>query len=359
MPMFKALKLCPDAVVVKPRMDVYAAVGKEIRLRMQALTPLVEPASLDEAFMDLSGTNALHRASPALSLIRLQKAIEVDLGLTVSIGLSVNKLLAKLASELDKPRGFAVISAEEGRAVLAGRRIDALHGVGPAQATRLAAKGFTTIAQLQAMSQAEAIVRLGEGGLRLSRLANGLDDRAVEPESPTRAISAETTFENDIRDHDPLIDRLLPLAERVAARAKAKGLAGRVVTLKLKTSGFETLTRRQVLDHPTQLAREIWQTARQCLARIAPGPAYRLIGVGISDLTAEQGDAADLLDPSRARWARAERATDALKARFGEKAIATGRALRLDAQRTATHTAPRTPRASGAHSDKDHDHEPS
>ena len=338
MPMFKALKLCPDAVVVHPRMSVYASVGQAIRERMQMLTPMVEPVSLDEAYMDLSGTQVLHKASAALSLLRLQKGIEADLGLTVSIGLSVNKLLAKIASELDKPRGFAVLTAEQGKQLLAQRPLSALHGIGPAQARSLAENGFHRVVQIQAMSLSQTQTHLGDAGSRLWRMANGLDDRAIEPDSPPKAISAETTFTEDLSDVARLENHLLVLAERVSTRAKAKGLAGAVVMLKLKTTSFETLTRRQSLDQPTQLAREIWQASCLCLTRVPPGVRFRLIGVGISDLQAQRGDATDLLDPSRARWAKVERAADSLKAKFGADVVTTGRARRLDASRLRPQT---------------------
>jgi DNA polymerase-4 len=329
MPMFKALALCPDAVAVKPRMAVYAEVSRRIRALMEALTPLVEPLSLDEAFLDLSGTARLHRAPPALLLARLQSRIASEIGVTVSVGLSHNKFLAKLASERDKPRGFAVIGRAETEDALAALPVSAIWGVGRSLAQALAAEGLRTIADLRARDAAGLIARHGAMGARLHALAWGRDARAVSPEREARSMSAETTFERDIADPEALSARLWRLCVRVADRLKARGLAGRSVTLKLRRADFRLLTRAARLADATQLADVIFATAAPLLAREATGARFRLIGVSLSALEPAAGTEAALpFDDAAGRRARAERATDEIRARFGSDAIGKGRGWR-------------------------------
>jgi DNA polymerase-4 len=327
MPMFKALKLCPDAVVLKPDMAKYAGVGREVRALMLALTPLVEPLSIDEAFLDLSGTGRLHGRSPALALADLARRIERDIGITVSIGLSHNKFLAKIASDLDKPRGFAVIGRAEALAFLASRPVSQIWGVGKAMQAELARAGIVSVAQLQTMEKVDLMRRFGSMGARLYHLSRGEDDRRVSPDEEIRSISAETTFAHDIRDGGELERILWRLCEKVSRRAKAKGLAGSTVTLKLKTADFRALTRSRSLSGATRLAHRVFDAARPLLRSLAEGQAYRLIGVGISNLAATGPDEDEDLDPRLASRTRAELAMDRLKAKFGETAIGTGRTL--------------------------------
>jgi len=330
MPMFKALALCPEAVIVKPRFDAYAAASAAIREMMLALTPAVEPLSLDEAFLDLTGTARLHGAPPAVTLARLVRQIEAELGLVGSIGLSHNKFLAKLASDLDKPRGFAVIGQAETQGVLAPMPVSRIWGVGAAGQAALETAGVRTFADLRRWDRRDLAARFGSHGDRLWHLARGLDRRRVSAEAAVKSISNETTFSEDSADPDVLDGHIWRLAEKVAARAKAKGLAGRVVVLKLKTDRHALLTRRHSLREPTQLADRIYRTARGLFDALGrPGP-YRLLGVGLSDLCgADLADVSgDMLDPEARRRASAERATDAIRARWGDAAIVKGRALR-------------------------------
>jgi len=330
MPMFKALALCPEAVVLKPRMDLYVAVSAQVRAMMSELTPAVEPLSLDEAFLDLSGTERLHHAPPAVLLAGLVRRMESELGITGSIGLSHNKFLAKLASDLDKPRGFSVIGRAETLEFLAPRPVRLIWGVGEAGQEALERAGIRTFADLRRWSADDLSQRFGQMGERLHRLARGEDDRPVNPREVPKSISNETTFHEDTADRDLLEGHLWRLSEKCADRAKAKGLAGRTVTLKLKRADFRLITRRTTLPEPTQIADRIWRTARDLLDQARdPGP-FRLIGVGISDLCgADAADrSGDLLDPQAARRAAAERAADAIRARFGPDAIVKGRSLR-------------------------------
>jgi DNA polymerase-4 len=330
MPMFQALKLCPQAVVVKPRMAAYVAESRKIRAMMEELTPDIEPLSLDEAFMDLSGTARLHGAPPAVMLARLVRRMERDLGLTGSIGLSHNKFLAKIASDLDKPKGFSVVGKAETQAFLTPKPVRIIWGVGTATQAALEAAGIRTIADLLRWDRVDLVARFGSMGERLFHLARGEDRRRVSRDEKAKSISKETTFNEDTGDADILDGHLWRLAEQVADRAKAKGLAGRTVTVKLKHKDFQTVTRRHGLGDATQMADRIYRAARELFDTAGTKGPFRLIGVGISDLVGEdQADlSGDLLDPDAGKRAKAERAADAIRAKFGHAAIIKGRALR-------------------------------
>ncbi|HZD88586.1 MAG TPA: DNA polymerase IV, partial [Pseudolabrys sp.] len=310
MPMFEAMSRCPNATVIKPNMTKYAEVGRAVRLRMRDLTPLVEPLSIDEAFLDLTGTERLHGMSAAKVLARFAGEVERDLGITVSIGLSANKFLAKVASDLDKPRGFAVISPEEAPAFLAPKPVGFIHGVGAASTARLARDGYRTIGDLQAADEVTLMRQYGEEGQRLWRLARGVDARKVDPERETKSISAETTFNQDISALRPLEQTLWELTEKVSTRLKAASLAGATVTLKLKTADFKLRTRARAMSAPTQLAARIYAAGHDLLTREVGTTRFRLIGIGVSQLVEATGadDLADLLDR---RTAVAEHAVDA------------------------------------------------
>lgn len=330
MPMFQALKLCPEAVVVKPRMSVYVAESRKIRAMMEDLTPDIEPLSLDEAFMDLSGTARLHGAPPAVTLARLVRRMEAELGLTGSIGLSHNKFLAKIASDLDKPKGFSVVGRAETQAFLTPKPVRIIWGVGTATQAALESAGIRTIADLLRWDRGDLVARFGSMGDRLYHLARGQDQRRVSRDERPKSISKETTFNEDTGDADILDGHLWRLSEQVADRAKARGLAGRTVVLKLKRSDFQTVTRRHALGDATQVADRIYRAARELFDHAGTAGPFRLIGVGIADLVgADQADlSGDLLDPAAGKRARAERATDAIRARFGQDAIIKGRSLR-------------------------------
>jgi len=329
MPMFKALALCPDLVVVKGSMDKYAIEGRRIRALMNELTPLVEPLSIDEAFLDLTGTARLHGRSPAQSLIRLQNRITEEIGVTVSVGLSYNKFLAKTASDLDKPNGFAVLGREDAMDFLGRQSVGFIYGIGPAFAAKLERSGLRTIADVRHWSDKRLAEKFGDHGLRLARLSRGEDHRRVNPRHERKSISAETTFSEDISDLEALKDKLWQVCLKTADRSKAKDLAGSVVTLKLKTARFKSITRRRTLSQPIQLADALFRSLEPLLENEAKGRAYRLIGAGISALSAPVGDAADLLDLKAAKRGAAERASDLARAKFGTDAVQTGRGLRL------------------------------
>jgi len=345
MPMFKALDACPHAVVIKPNMAKYVAVGSEIRAMMRDVTPLVEPLSIDEAFMDLTGTERLHGGPPAETLARLARRVEERVGVTVSIGLSFNKFLAKVASDLDKPRGYFVIGAEESGRFLADRPVSIIWGVGKALQRTLVADGIRTVGDLHRVNERELIRRYGAIGQRLARFSHGHDTRPVDPGTVIKSVSSETTFDTDIATLDALTPYLWRLCEEVSGRLKRKALAGQIVTLKLKTGDFRLHTRQRRLPSPTQLADRLFRTAAELLRGEADGRRFRLIGVGASDLVAETfADPLDLAEPGLDRRRRVEVAIDAVRAKLGDTAITKGRGLRVG---TLKQSPPGRPRDEG------------
>jgi DNA polymerase-4 len=322
MPMFKALELCPSAAVIRPDIAKYVRVGREVRQAMQALTPLVEPLSIDEAFLDLAGTQRVHGMIPAKVLARFAREVERGIGITVSVGLSCNKFLAKIASDLDKPRGFAALDQEEAKAMLADKPVGFIFGVGPATQERLSQRGFRIIADLQRADEVELMRQFATEGRRLWRLARGIDDRRVVPDRGAKTISSETTFETDLRDFATLEKTLWRLSEKVSSRLKSSDLSGLTITLKLKTADFRQRTRSQSIHAPTQLAAKIFAVSREMLAKEIDGTAFRLMGTGVSALRlGSQTDDTDMLDR---RSAHAERAMDDLRKKFGSAAVIRG-----------------------------------
>jgi len=327
MPMFEALKLCPQARVIAPDMQKYARVGRDVRALMATLTPKVEPLSIDEAFLDLSGTERLHGMMAAKTLARFAARVDTEIGITVSVGLSENKFLAKIASDLDKPRGFAVLALREAPAFLAPQPVTFIWGVGPATGAALARAGFRTVGDLQRAGETALARRFGAEGVRLSRLCRGIDTRVVEADRATRSVSAETTLDSDVADFRALERRLWQLSEKVSARLKAQQLAGATVTLKLKSADFRVRTRARSLGAPTQLAARIFEAGRDLLARETGTTKFRLIGIGVAALSpagAGPGDRVDLLDRNGEKRAAAERAVDRLRERFGRRAVIRG-----------------------------------
>lgn len=344
MPMFKALKACPEAVVIKPNMAKYVAVGRQVRKLMQELTPLVEPLSIDEAFLDLGGTQRLHHASPALTLARFQRRIEDEIGITISVGLSYAKFLAKVASDLDKPRGFSIIGQAEAVAFLANKPVGMIPGIGKAGAAKLAQSGFRVIGDL-AKAEITTLYRLvGKDGPRLRNLALGIDPRKVTVEHEAKTVSSETTLDVDLARFEELEPILWRLCERTSQRLKTQELAGRTVTLKLKTHDFQIITRAARLPEPSQLAARLFSAGRDLLRRECTGPRYRLIGIGMSDFSdPAEADRGDLADQQTPKLKAMENALDKVRAKFGDAAIGKGLSLR-DTRRRSTSSS-RSPEA--------------
>ena len=325
MPMFKALELCPDAVVIRPNMEKYVRVGREVRAMMQDLTPLVQPLSIDEAFLDLSGTERFHHDPPARILAKFAKRVENEVGITISAGLSYCKFLAKVASDLMKPRGFSVVGKAEALEFLAPRPVTTIWGVGRAFNATLEADGIRTIGQLQTMEESDLMRRYGSMGQRLFRLSRGIDDRDVHPNEAAKSVSAETTFFEDISRYDDLVPILRGLSEKVSTRLKKHSIAGQTVVLKLKSADFKSRTRNRRLEDPTQLADRIFRTGLALLERETDGTKFRLIGIGVTDLgDPVRADPPDLVDRQAGRRAAAEAAMDKLRDKFGKAAVETG-----------------------------------
>ncbi len=325
MPMFKALAACPDAVVIRPNFAKYSAASHQIRGLMAKLTPLMQPLSIDEAALDLRGTEALHGAPPAVMLARLALEVEREVGVTISIGLAHNRLMGKIAAGRDKPRGFCVIG-DEAEALLSTEPVRLLPGVGPALEKKLAARGLTKLGHLQALSDQEARRLLGDDGPGLRARARGLDSRRVDPSRETKSVSAETTFGIDLATVSDLERPLWALCEKLARRLREQDLAAGGVVLKLKTEKFASRTRNQRLPQPTCLPDKLFAVARLLLAREVDGTPFRLIGVGANPLADRaRADQPDLADPDAMRGLAAQQAVDALRARFGADTIGRGR----------------------------------
>ena len=330
MPIFQARKLCPDAIILPPNMAKYQKAGKEVRALMLELTPLVEPLSIDEAFLDLTGTEKLHKSSAAESLARLALKIEREVGITVSIGLSHNKFLAKIASDLNKPRGFSVIGKAETISFLADKPVRFVWGIGQKTSDSLAKDGLTTLGQIQSMAERDLVARYGKLGAHLWHLARGQDERIVDPEGETKSVSAETTFDVDIAAFDALARELWPLCEKVSERLKRAGFAGGNVHLKLKTAGFRIISRQMSLNAPTQLAETLFRCGRALLEKEVTGIPYRLIGIGVGDIRdAADADPMDLADPDAAQRRKVEAAIDAVRAKLGKGSIGKGRGIEI------------------------------
>jgi DNA polymerase IV len=325
MPMFKALEACPDAIVIKPDMEKYVRVGREVRKMMQDLTPLVQPLSIDEAFLDLAGTERLHHDPPARTLAKFAKRVEQEIGITVSVGLSYCKFLAKVASDMNKPRGFSVIGEAEAYGFLKERPVTLIWGVGKAFAASLAADGITMIGQLQEMDEATLMRRYGVMGKRLFNLSRGQDERKVHLNDEAKTVSAETTFFEDYSKPEDLVPILRALSEQVSRRLKKAAISGHTVVLKLKTQDFKIRTRNRKLDATTQLADRIFREGLALLERELDGTKFRLLGIGVCDLAdGAMADPPDLIDRDAGRRAKAEAAMDTLRDKFGNKTIETG-----------------------------------
>ena len=325
MPMFKALAACPNAVVIKPRMEHYSSVGRQVRELMRSLTPAVEPISIDEAFLDLSGTERLHGSPPALTLAKLVKRIEKEVGISVSVGLGPNKFLAKIASDFEKPRGFSIIGAAEAYDFLSPQSVSMIWGVGKAMQAKLAADGITKIAHLQVMDENQLMRRYGSMGQRLARLSKGQDHRRIQTSAGAKSVSSETTFNSDLSTPEELVPILRRQAERVSKRLKKSGIAGQTVVLKLKTNQFKSRTRNVTLPDPTQLADRMFQVGRTLLEKELDGTKFRLLGIGVSELQSDElADPGDLVDEAATRRAAVGRAMDKVRDKFGGKSVELG-----------------------------------
>ena len=349
MPTFQAKKLCPDITIIHPRMDHYVTVSRQIRAMMRALTPLVEPLSIDEAFLDLQGTETLHKASPAEMLMRLQKQIETEIGITVSVGLAANKSLAKLASDQDKPNGFFVLNAEQAERWLAPRPVSTIYGIGKSAARRLTDAGYLSCQDIVQADTKQLIPLLGKQALFIQNLAKGIDTRQISIERATKSVSSETTFDQDYHSKEALLPILERQALRVSKRLKAQALQGNVITLKLKTAQFKTISRRKTITQPTDKAHEIFSIASDMLRKeLAPHKQWRLLGVGVDgfDHGPQNQDFLAQLDAKGARKDKLEKALDDVYAKFGDQSVFSGRQIATH-RRTKHKQTPKPPGSTG------------
>lgn len=319
MPISRAARLCPHAVFLPVDMEKYARVSKEIMATLAEYSPLVEPLSLDEAFLDVTGTERLF-GSPLRLAQTIKRRIREAVGLTASAGVAPNKFLAKLASDLEKPDGLVEVRPGEEASFLHPLAVERLWGVGRVTAGELRRMGIKTTGQLARVPVSLLERRFGKIGSHLHELAWGRDDRPVEPFAPPKSMGAEETFDQDHRDLDYLQLTLRAQAERVARELRAEGYVGRTVTLKLRFKDFRTLT-RSLTGEPTQDGLEIFQRVRSLLARVLLVQPVRLIGLSVSGLNSNAAEQLPLFAESEARRARLARAVDTLGRRFGEGAV--------------------------------------
>jgi DNA polymerase-4 len=328
MPMFKANELCPEAIILAPNIKKYLSVSKDIKKIFDELTPVVEPLSIDEAFLDLSGTEKLHGMSPAKVLNKATKRIEHEIGITSSIGLSYNKFLAKLASDLNKPNGFSVIGKKEAKRFLSTQPITKIWGVGKVLNKKMGRGGITQIGQLQKMDLNKLVRDYGIMGERLYYFSRGDDRRKVIPIQKVKSVSNETTLDGDIANYKALKKHLWQLCEKLSARLKQKHLSAKTVTLKLKTSNFRSISRSVSISSPTQMAEILYTQGKFLLKPECSGLKYRLIGIGVSKFSNDQdADMPDLIDPVMDNKIKTEKAMDRIRDRFGSHIINKGRTL--------------------------------
>lgn len=334
MAMFQALRLCPNAHVISPNMDKYKVASHGVRRAMREVTAKIEPVSIDEAYLDLSDNAALHNEPACVSLVRLVDTISRTEKITVSIGLSYNKFLSKLASDLDKPKGFYVIGRVEARSFLSKLPVRKLWGVGPSAVIKMTQHGYMTIGHVQDAKLEDLMRIFGKSGYGFYLFANGEDNRKFGLESKTKSVSAETTFLEDLSSLDDLLAALESLSEQVAKRLRLQNLSGRVVVIKLKDSNFRNATRSKKYGKSFTDKVEIREAAEQLLlhywdsvgrSKLLKVRGFRLLGVGISDLVGEADDVHDMFDFSNTEPIRSKselvRVIEEIKIKFGEGAI--------------------------------------
>ena len=319
MPISRAFRLCPEGAFLPVDMDKYARVSVEVMAILAEFTPLVEPLSIDEAFLDVTASGALWGDGAAIGR-QIKSKIRSRVSLTASVGVAANKFVAKVASELEKPDGLVVVAPGEEGEFLSPLPVGRLWGVGKVAGAELQAMGILTIGQLAQTPAAHLKARFGPHGPDLLQLARGLDDRPVEPAAAPKSMGAEETFERDTRDVELVRATLRGQSERVARELRAGGHAGRTVTLKLRFADFSTITRAQTGD-PTQDGLAIYRRVEALFSRVRLTQAVRLIGVSVSMLGSAGSGQLSLLEPDVARTERLARAVDRLAARFGDEAV--------------------------------------
>ena len=332
MPISEAWRRCPKAVYLRPRMRLYADVSRQIRAVFERFTDLIEPISIDEAFLDVTASRRLYGDGPAIAGL-IKDAIRTEQRLTASIGCAGSKFIAKIASDLDKPDGLVVVRAGEEAEFLAPLPIGRMWGAGPKALERFRRLGCATIGDAAGLDRDVLVRAFGDSmGDRFHRLSRGVDDRPVVPDHIRKSLGKETTFGEDVSDRRTVERTLLDLTEQVAALLRRKGLAGATVTVKLRWEGFETVTRQRTLQSPVNTVEKIWPVARELL-RTADRPQLRirLVGVTLSALDRAASGQADMFVPDTGADTRVAEAVDALVERFGSGTV-TRAALLEDAE---------------------------
>ncbi len=319
-PMARALKLAPHAAVVAPRFAAYAEASERVFSIFESVTPLVEPLSLDEAFLDVTGSQTLFGA-PADIARSLRARIAAEVGLPSSAGIAPVKFAAKIASDLAKPNGQREVTGDVA-AFLAPLPVSRLWGVGPKTEEALAALGLKTIGDVAAREAGWLAERLGSGAEHLWQLSRGIDEREVVPDREAKSMGAEDTFEEDLDDPERLRSHVHSQALRVGRRLRRAGVKARVVQLKIKFSDFQTLTRRSTLDLPTDDGQRLYREAMALFARVPKGRAVRLTGVSAQELVGQAGQLS-LFQTRPVRSQRLNQALDRIAERYGSKAVTT------------------------------------
>ncbi len=325
MPTATAMKLCPEAILVKPRIPYYGEISQHLRGIFNRYTPLVEPLALDEAFLDVSGSERLF-GTPEQMARDIKEVIRAELDLVASVGVAANKFLAKLASDLEKPDGLVVVREEEVEEFLDPLPVGRIWGVGAATGKVFDRLGIRTIAQLRERSLEDLQSRFGKAGEQIWRLARGIDGRKVVPDRQAKSISNETTFAVDIDDSEILEAWLMDLSEQVSGRLRGAGLRARTVQIKVRYNDFETITRRTSVVEPMDSTREVWGLARKMMRERLPSRPLkvRLLGVGVSRLDRSGQTQGDLFDQGVGQETRLDGVTDEIRRRFGDHAVVRG-----------------------------------
>ncbi len=335
MPAAQARRLCPHAVFIRSRMDRYVEVSRELRDIFARYTPLLEPLSLDEAFLDVTSSLRLFGDGQAIAR-RIKEEIRDELGLVASVGVAPNKFLAKLASDLDKPDGLVVVPTDAIEAFLEPLPVSRLWGVGKVSNRDLAEMGVYTIGDLRRLPEELLVSRFAKSAAHWARLARGIDDRRVVPDRDAKSISHETTFATDIGDAEVLKSWLLELTEQAATRLRRQGLRGKTVFIKVRYADFHTVTRSESLDAPSNATRELYVTAARLLqTQLARSPRpVRLLGMGASGITSEELEQGQLFETEdREQQRRIDTVVDSIKSRFGNRALRRGGGARRPGDR--------------------------
>jgi DNA polymerase-4 len=321
-PMAIARRLCPQAIILSARGGRYEEVSERMFALLEEFSPQIEPLSIDEAFLDLAGTERA-LGEPESVARRLKERIRSELELTASVGLAANKFLAKLASDMDKPDGLTVIGPGDVDRILPPLPVTRLWGVGPATAERLRRLGVRTIGDLRRWPDERFEEHFGADGRRYRDLAWGVDDRPVVPDREARSISHERTFETDVAEVDEVRRVLLDQVEQVARRVRKHGLKAGGVSVKIRFGDFQTITRSRTLDHPTDATAELWRAAASLLDAW-PFRPVRLIGMAAERMSRAAGQLPLFAEPGSDRQRRLDTVTDRINARFGTRAIRRG-----------------------------------